>query len=65
MTSEAQKKANKKWDSENMLTLSVRLKKEQVQEFRRVAAEQGTTANALLKQFVLDTIKKSLINTGK
>lgn len=57
MVKESQRKANKKWDSENMLTLSVRLRKEQVEEFRRVAESRGATANALLKQFVLDTIK--------
>lgn len=56
---EAHKNGNKKWDSENMLTLSVRLRKEQVQEFRKYAEENGTTANSLLKKFVLDTIKKS------
>lgn len=57
MAKESQKKASKKWDSENMLTLSVRLRKEMVEEFRRVAESRGTTANALLKQFVLGTIK--------
>lgn len=57
MVKESQKKASKKWDSENMLTLSVRLRKEQVEEFRRVAESKGTTANALLKQFVIETIK--------
>jgi hypothetical protein len=57
MVKESQRKANKKWDSENMLTLSVRLRKEQVEEFRRAAESRGATANALLKQFVLETIK--------
>lgn len=55
--SESQKKARDKWDAENMTTIGCKLKKEQADRFKAYAASQGTTANALLKQFVLDTIK--------
>ena len=55
---EAHKRGNKKWDAENMLTLSVRLRREHVEEFRRISAEHGTTANTLLKNFVLSQIEE-------
>ena len=55
--SESRKKANAKWDKENMLTLSVRLKKEIVEQFRQKASENGVSANSVLKQFVEDYIK--------
>lgn len=59
MVSDAHRAGNKRWDAENMLTLSVRLRKEVVQQFRQKAEENGTTANALLKNFILDYIEKA------
>ncbi|MBO5449287.1 MAG: hypothetical protein J5994_08150 [Ruminococcus sp.] len=59
---EAHKKGNKKWDSENMLTISCRLRKEQVMKFRSIAEKQGQTANQMIKQFVLDTIERDRAN---
>lgn len=53
---EAHKAGNKRWDSENMLTLSVRLRREHVERFRAVAQAEGTSANQLLKRFVLSKI---------
>ena len=54
--SEAKKKANAKWDSENMATIGVRLKKEQAESFKAYCAERGKTANAALREYVLDCI---------
>lgn len=50
--SEAHKRANQKWDKENMMTLGVRLKKKDAMAFKEYAAAQGRTANALLKEYV-------------
>lgn len=57
--SDSQKKARNKWDAENMMTLGCRVKKEQAEKFKARAKELKTTANTLLKRFVLDTIGES------
>jgi len=54
--SDSQKKARNKWDSENMATISCKMKKEQIKRFKECATIQGMTANALLRKFVLDVI---------
>lgn len=54
--SDSQKKARDKWDGENMATLGCKVKKEQAEKFKTYAKNKGTTANALLKDFVLETI---------
>lgn len=59
MPRESQKKARNKWDKENMANLSCKVKKEQAERFKEYAAYTGTTANALLKKFVLETIEKA------
>lgn len=58
-TSEARKKANRKWDAENMATIACRLKKEQAERFKQIAAEQGMTANQMLKKFIVEQIEKN------
>lgn len=56
--SQAQKKANAKWDKENMTTLGCKVKKSEATQFKEYAKQQGTTANSLLKNYVLSSIKK-------
>ena len=56
--SDSQKKARNRWDGENMATLGCKVKKEQAEKFKAYAENEGTTANALLKNFVLDTINE-------
>lgn len=56
--SEAQKKANRQWDKENMITLGCKVKREQAEKFKKYAADNGKTANALLKDFVLEKIEE-------
>lgn len=56
--SQAQKKANAKWDKENMTTLGCKVKKSEAAQFKEYAKQQGTTANSLLKNYVLSSIKK-------
>ena len=54
--SEAKKKSNAKWDKENMITLGCKVKRDQAERFKRYAASKGTTANTLLKDYVLSCI---------
>lgn len=56
--SDAQKKAAAKWDKENMTTLGCKVKKSEAEQFKFYAKEQGTTANSLLKNFVLSSIQR-------
>ena len=43
MTTEARKRANKKWNSENMATVACTMRKEKAQEMRRYAENNGLT----------------------
>ena len=54
--SDAHKNANRKWDKQNMLTIGVRLKRDEALAFKEYAARQGRTANAVLKEFVMACI---------
>ena len=56
--SDAQKKAAAKWDKENMTTLGCKVKKSEAEQLKSYAKEQGTTANSLLKNFVLSSIQR-------
>lgn len=56
--SEAQKRASNKYNKEHMTTLGCKVKKAEAEEFREYAAANGTTTNALLKEFVLNCISK-------
>lgn len=56
--SEAKKKSNAKWDKANMATLGCRVKKEQAEKFKRYASDNGTTANTMLKEYVLKCIEE-------
>ncbi|MDD6490201.1 MAG: hypothetical protein PUG48_10415 [Clostridia bacterium] len=49
--------ANDKWDKENMTTLGCKVKKTEATAFKKYAAEQGKTANTVLKEYVIDCIK--------
>ena len=53
---ESRKKANAKWDAENMATLGCRVKREQAEKFKAYCADKGRTSNAVLREYVLDCI---------
>ena len=53
---ESRKKANAKWDAENMTTLGCRIKKDQAEKFKAYCSEMGKTSNAVLRDYVLDCI---------
>lgn len=56
MVQESQKRAARKWDSENMSTLGCKVKKEHAETFKAYCAGQGKTSNAVLRDYVLDCI---------
>lgn len=55
--SDAQKKANRKWDKENMTTLGCKVYRSDAELFKEYATEQGKTSNTLLKEYVINCIK--------
>lgn len=54
--SRSKRAANNKWDKENMKIVACKLRKEQAEKFKQYAESNGTTANALLKSYVLEKI---------
>lgn len=56
MPSEAQKKSRNKWDKENMKIVACKVKKEYADRFKQYAEDNGTTSNALLKQYIVECI---------
>ncbi len=54
--SDAKKKANAKWDSENMATLACKVKKGQADKFKEYCTDRGKTSNAVLREYVLECI---------
>lgn len=54
--SDAKKKANARWDSENMATIGCKIKKDQAEKFKDYCRWQGKTSNAVLRDYVLECI---------
>lgn len=54
--SDAKKRANAKWDSENMATLACKVKKDHADKFKAYCSEIGKTSNAVLRECVLSCI---------
>ena len=66
--SDARIKANQKWDKEHMITIGCRIKREQAEQLKQIAARRGKTANGLLKDYVENLIEqegKQLHQDGK
>lgn len=53
---ESRKRANAKWDKENMTTLGCKIKRTQAAAFKAYCENQGSTSNTVLKDFVLGCI---------
>ena len=58
MVSEAQKKARNKYDSENMDRVTVKVKKELLQEFRQAVQERGDKVNTVFREAMETYIKE-------
>ena len=52
--SESKKKANAKWDSENMATVACKIKKSQAEKFKSYCSSIGKTSNAVIRDYVLE-----------
>ena len=57
MLSEKKKQSNRKWDKDNMRSVSCRLRTEDAEQFKEYCAEIGTTPAQFLKQYILKTLK--------
>lgn len=55
--SEAKKLSNRKWDKENMHTISCRVRTEDMILFKEYCDEHRTTPAAELKKYILSVIK--------
>ena len=56
--SDAQKRASNKYNKEHMSTIGCKVKKEEAEAFKKYAAEQDKTSNAILKEYVYKCIGK-------
>lgn len=56
---EARKKANVKWDKENMTVVGCRVTRSKAEEFKAACKTLGVVPNQILKQAVDETIKKA------
>ncbi len=59
MVSEKQKAFARKWDKEHMRTVSCRLRTEDAELFKEYCEENNTTPAALIKNFIMETLKKA------
>lgn len=57
MVSDAKRKANNKWDAANMKIVACKIKKTDAERFRQAAEQQGTTPNALLRDYIYEYIR--------
>ena len=56
MITASHKKANLKWDRENMKSFSCRLRKEDADVFKEYCQSRNTTPGAVLKKYVTELI---------
>ena len=61
MITESRKKANKKWDKENMITLSCKVRKELAENLRKYADSQGLTIGVYARR-AMEYCKNNNIN---
>ncbi len=52
MVSEKRKNTNRKWDKDNMRTVSCRLRTEDAELFKEYCADHHTTPGAVLKNYI-------------
>ena len=50
---------SKNWDKENMKTVAANMKKEEVEAFRKLAEERGTTVGGMLRGYVRGCLAES------
>jgi hypothetical protein len=52
MLTDAQRRANNKWDRENMAHISCKMRREIAEEFKAAAKANGTTPNELIRGWI-------------
>lgn len=52
MLTDAQRRANNKWDRENMANISCKMRREIAEEFKATAKANGTTPNELIRGWI-------------
>jgi len=52
LVSESQKKAARKWDSENLTNICIRVRKEYAQRVHEICRANGTTASAIMREAI-------------
>lgn len=58
MVLESKRKANNKWDKDNMTVLGCKVLKTDAERYKTAAAAQGTTINAVLRAALEDLAAK-------
>ena len=57
MLTDAQRRANNKWDRENMANISCKMRREIAEEFKAAAKANGTTPNELIRGWIAEYLK--------
>ena len=52
LVSDAQKKAARKWDSEILTNICIRVRKEYAQRVHEICRQNGTTASAIMREAI-------------
>lgn len=52
MLTDAKRRANNKWDKENMANICCKMRREIAEEFKAAAKANGTTPNALIRAWI-------------
>jgi len=55
----SKRRANDKWDKENMAVLACKVKKNEASAFKDYATRLGKTSNTIIKEYVLGCIGKN------
>lgn len=58
MITESHKNGNRKWDSENMRSVSARLRIEDALEFKRYCEKKGSNPAAVLKEYIFKCLRE-------
>ena len=64
MISEKKKLSNRKWDKDNMRSVSCRMRTEDAEHFKEYCKENGTTPAHFLKEYILKTLADYYDNRG-
>ena len=59
MPTDAQRRANNKWDKKNMSNICCKMRREIAEEFKAAAKVNGTTPNALIRSWIDAYIQKN------